>query len=147
MISRYLFAYPTQNTTDKTFGRCIVDVMTRRAYFPTLILSGKGTQFRSEVVAKITQILEIQISHGSTKHVQTICILERTHASTKTALKISTGERRFMWHKYVQIAVMNYIRTYHETPGCEPSTVFYDRIPYNVLDHKIRHPTEMENDA
>ena len=42
-----------------------------------------------------------------------------------------------MWHKYVQIAVMNYKTTYHETLGCEPSTVFHGRIPYNVLDLKL----------
>ena len=89
VFSRYLFAYSTQTATAKTIGRCIVDVMTRHAYLPTLILSDKGSQFRSEVVAKITQILEIQISLASTKHAQTIGILERTHASTKTALKIS----------------------------------------------------------
>ena len=39
VFSRYLFAYPTQNATAKTIGRCIVDVMTRHAYLPTLILS------------------------------------------------------------------------------------------------------------
>ena len=137
VFSRYLFAYPTQNVTAKTIGRCIVNVMTRHAYLPTLILSDKGSQFRSEVVAEITQILEIQISHASTKHAQTIGILERTHASIKTALKISTGERRSIWHKYVQRAVMNYNTTYHETLGCEPSTVFHGRIPYNVLDLKL----------
>ena len=67
LFSRYLFAYPTQNVTAKTIGQCIVDVMTRHAYLPTLIFSDKGSQFRSEVVAEIAQILEIQISHASTK--------------------------------------------------------------------------------
>ena len=137
VFSRYLFAYPTQDATAKTIGRCIVDVMTRHAYLPMLILTDKGSQFRSEIVAKITRILEIQISHASTKHAQTMGILEKTHASIKTALKISSGERRSMWHKYVQIAVMNYNTTYHETLGCEPSTVFHGRIPYNVLDLKL----------
>ena len=111
--------------------------MTRHAYLTTLILSEKGSQFRSEAVAEITQILEIQINHASTKHAQTIGILEKTHASIRTALKISTGERRSMWHKHVQIAVMNYNTTYHETLKCEPSTVFHGRIPYNVLDLKL----------
>ena len=78
------------------------------------------------------QILEIQISHASTKHAP-----KRTHASIKTTFKISTGERRSVWHKYVQIAVMNYNTTYHETLRCEPSTVFHGRIAYNVLDLKL----------
>ena len=79
-------------------------------------------------------MLDIQTNHASTKDAQTIAKLEPTHASIKTALKISTGERRSMWHEYVKIAVMNYNTTYHEGLGCEPSTVFHGRIPYNVLD-------------
>ena len=59
---------------------------------PTLILSDEESQFRLDIDAEITQILEIQISHASTKHAQTIGILERTHASIITTLKISTGE-------------------------------------------------------
>ena len=70
VFSRYLFAYPTQNATARTIGRCIVDVMTRHAYLPTLIISDKGSQFRSEVVEELTRILEIQISHASTKQLE-----------------------------------------------------------------------------
>ena len=105
---------------------------------PLLILSEKKrSQLSSEIVAEITEILEVQISHASTKHAQTIGILERTYASIKTALKISTGERRSMWHNYVQIAVMNYNTTYHETLGCYFSTVFHGRLPYTVLALKL----------
>ena len=42
-----------------------------------------------------------------------------------------------MWHKYVQIAVMNYNTTYHETPSCEPSTVFHGKLPYSIQDLKL----------
>ena len=129
VFSRYLFAYPTQDMTTKTVPRCIIDVMTRHCYLPTVILTDKGSQFRSEVVNQIAQTLDIRISHASTKHAQTIGILERTHASLKTSLKISTGERRSMWHKYVELAVMNYNTSHHESLGCEPTTVFHGRIP------------------
>ena len=42
-----------------------------------------------------------------------------------------------MWYKNVQTAVMNYNTTYHKTLGCEPSTVFHGRTPYNVFDLKL----------
>ena len=147
IFSRYLFAYPTQDMTAKTVARCIIDVMTRHCYLPTVILTDKGSQFRSEVVNQIAQTLDIRISHASTKHAQTIGILERTHASLKTSLKISTGERRSMWHKYVQIAVMNYNTSYHESLGCEPTTVFHGRIPYNILDIKLGLKPKWEKDS
>ena len=99
VFSRYFFAYPTQDMTARTVARCIIDVMTRHYYLPTVILTDKGSQFRSEVVNRIAQTLDIRIIHASTKHAQTIGILERTHASLKTSLKMSTGEKRSMWHK------------------------------------------------
>ena len=147
VFSRYLFAYPTEDMTAKTVARCIVDVMTRHCYLPTVILTDKGSQFRSEVINQIAQTLDIRISHASTKHAQTIGILERTNASLKTALKISTEERRSMWHKYVQIAVMNYNTSYNESLGCEPTTVFHGRIPYNILDIKLGLKPEWKRDA
>ena len=87
VFPRYLFAYPTQEMTAKTVARSIIDVMTRHCYLPTVILTDKGSQFRSEVVNQIAQTLDIGISHASTKHAQTIDILERTHASMKTSQK------------------------------------------------------------
>ena len=89
----------------------------------------------SEVMADATITLGIQLA--TTKHAQTIGILERCHASLKESLKISTGERRTMWHQYVAIATLNYNPSYHSALDCEPSRVFHGRIPYNVLDLKF----------
>ena len=55
----------------------------------------------------------------------------------KQALKIETGERRSLWHKYVSIAVLNYNTSYHANIGCDPSRVFHEHIPYNILDLKM----------
>ena len=51
-----------------------------------------------------------------------------------------------MWHNYVQIAVMNYNTSYHESLGCEPTTVFHGRIPYNILDIKFGLKPNWKND-
>ena len=81
VFSRYLFASPTRDLTVKTMARCISDVMTRHCYLPTVILTDKGSQFRSEVINQIAQTLDMRISHSSKKYAQTLGILERTHAS------------------------------------------------------------------
>ena len=51
-----------------------------------------------------------------------------------------------MWHKYVQIAVMDYNTSYHENLGCEPTTVFTGPIPYNILDIKLGLKPEWKKD-
>ena len=82
-------------------------------------------------------VLGITLKHATTKHAQTIGLPERSHASIKQSLKIETGERRSLWHKYISIAVLNYNTSYHSSIGCEPSRVFHGRIPYNILDLKL----------
>ena len=137
MFSRYLFAYPISNQDAKTLSKVLFNIMTKHAYLPTTLISDKGTAFTSNVIEEVAGVLRITLKHATTKHAQTIGLLERSHASTKQALKIETGEQRSLWHKYVRIAVLNYNTSYHTSNGCEPSRVFHGRIPYNTLDLKL----------
>ena len=111
--------------------------MTKHAYLPTTLISDTGTAFTSTVIKEVAGVLGITLKHTTTKHAQTIGLLERSHASIKQALKIETGERRSLWQKYINIAVLNNNTSYHTSIGCEPSRVFHGRIPYNVLDLKL----------
>ena len=111
--------------------------MTKHAYLQTTIISDKGTGFTPHVIKEVAGALDITLKHASTKHAQTIRLLERSHASIKQPLKIDTGTHRSLCHKYFSIAVLNYNTSYHSSIGCEPSRVFHGRIPYNILDSKM----------
>ena len=137
VFSRYLIAYPTANQDATTIAKVIINIMTKHAYLPRTLISDKGTAFTSHVIKEVAGVLGITLKHAPTKHAQTIGLLERSHMSIKQSLKIETGERRSLWHKYISIAVLNYNTSYHSSIGCEPSRVFHDRIPYNILDLKM----------
>ena len=137
VFSRYLFAYPTSNQDATTIAKVIINVMIKHAFLPTTLISDEGTAFTSHVIKKVASVLDVTLKHATTKHAQTIGLLERFHASIKQSLKIETGERRSLWHKYFSIAVLNYNTSYHSSIGCEPSRVFHGRIPYNILDLKM----------
>ena len=91
----------------------------------------------SHVIKEVAGVLGITLKHATTKHAQTIGLLERSPASIKQALKIEKGKRRSLWHKYISIAVLNYNTSYHSTIGCATSGVFHGRILYNILDLKV----------
>ena len=118
VFSRYLFAYPTPHQDAKTVAKVIINIMTKHAYLPTTLISDKGTAFTSHVIKEVAGVLDTTLKHASTKHAQAIGLLERSHVSIKQALKIETGERRSLWHKYVSIAVLNYNTSYHSSIGC-----------------------------
>ena len=135
--SRYLFAYPTANQDAQTLAKVLINIMTKHAYLPTTLISDKGIAFTSHVIKDVAGVLSITLKHATTKHAQTIGLLERSLVPIKQALKIETGERRSLWHKSINIAVLNYNTSYHTSIGCEPSRVFQDRIPYNIVDLKL----------
>ena len=137
VFSHYLFAYPTSNQHAKTIAKVLITIMTKHAYLPTTLISDKGTAFMSHVIKEVAGVLGITLKHATTKHAQTIGLLERRNASIKQALKIETGERRSLRHKYVIIAVLKDNTSYHTSIGCEPSRVFHGRIPYDVLDLEL----------
>ena len=137
VFSRYLFAYLTSNQDAKSNAKVLINIMTKHAYLPTTLISDKGRAFLSHVIKEVAGVLGTTLKHATTKHAQTIGLLEQSHASIKQALKIETGERRSLWHKYANIAVLNYNTYYHTSIGCEPSRVFHGRIPYNVLNLEL----------
>ena len=91
----------------------------------------------SHVIKEVAGVFGITEKLAITKHAQTIGLLERSQAPIKEALKIETGERRYLWHKYVSFAVLNYNTSYHASIGCEPSRVVHGCMPRDVLDLKI----------
>ena len=136
LFSRFLFAYPTSTPDAKTIGKVTNFIMTKHSYSPTTLVSYKGSAFVSHLIKEVGGALGITLKHATTKHAQTSELLERSHVSIRQALKIETGGRRSLWHRYVTIAVPNYNTSYHASIGCEPSRVFHGRIHYKVLDIK-----------
>ena len=137
VYSRCFFSYATSNQDAKTIAKVLINIITNHAYLPTTLISDKGTAFRSHVIKEVAGVLGITLKHATTKHAQISGLLDRSHASIKQALKIETGKRRSLWHRYVNIAVLNSNTSYHTSIGCEPCRVFHGRIAYNVLDIKL----------
>ena len=134
---RYLFAYPATRITAPAVARIIMDILCKCIYLPTTINTDIVTQFNSQVTKWVAAVLNIELKHATTKHAQTIGLLERTHASVKSHLKEATGEFRKTRHKFLPLTVLNHNTTYHATLGCEPTRVFHGRIPHKILDFKL----------
>ena len=120
-----------------TVARVIMDILCKHTYLPTTIITDMGTQFNSQNTREVAAVLGVEVKHASTKHAQTIGMLERTHATVKAHLRAATGEFCNNWHKFLPLAVLNHNTTYHASLGCEPTRVFHGRIPHNILDYKL----------
>ena len=61
VFSRYAFAYPSSNPTAVNTAKVIIDIMTRQAYIPTLIITDKRSVFVSQVIHERAEILGINL--------------------------------------------------------------------------------------
>ena len=59
VFSRYLFAYNVVRVDTKTMARVLIDIITRHCYLPTTIITDKDSQFISEAMKQITDVLGI----------------------------------------------------------------------------------------
>ena len=137
VFSRYLFTYLTTIPDAKTTAKVIFKLMTKNAYLPRTIISDrKRSAFVSEVKKELAEIHQIPVQHATTKHALTIGKLDRTRALLYKATNIETGKRISLWHKCVNILVLNYQTSYHASIGCDSSQTFYGSILYDVLEVK-----------
>ena len=88
VFSRYLFAYPVSNPTAVNKAKVIRDIMKRHAYLTTLNITDEGSVFVPQVIDEVAEVVGIILTHDTTKHVQTIGVLERAHATIKTSLRM-----------------------------------------------------------
>ena len=79
VFSRSLFAYSTSNQDATTITKVIINIMIKHAYLPTTLISDKGTAFTSHEIKEVAGVLGITLKHATTKHTQTIGLLERSH--------------------------------------------------------------------
>ena len=92
VFSHYSFAYPTSSQDAKTIAKVIIKIMTKHAYLLTMLISDKDTAFMSHVIKEVAGFPGITLKHATTKHAQTIRLLEQSWASNKQAIKIETGD-------------------------------------------------------
>ena len=54
----------------------MINNLTKHAHLPTILTSDKGTAFMSHLIKVVVGVLGITLKHATTKHAQTIVILE-----------------------------------------------------------------------
>ena len=82
----------------------------------------------------------IRIEHATTKHAQTIGMIERTHQKLKTILNIEIIAEQPQYDQYVNIAVMAHNTTYHASLECAQTEIFHGKTLHSALDLKFADP-------
>ena len=74
------------------------------------------------------------------QHAQIIGMIERSHHKLNQIHKNNLDPDTPEWDRYVNLAVMEHITTYHQTINSFSTEVFHGRVAYNALDFKFTNP-------
>ena len=89
VCSRYLLAYPLIEVTVANVAKVITDILTKKSYLPTTLITEKWSAYTMTIVAVVTQMLGMTLKYVTKKHPKKIGKLERTHASLRANLQMA----------------------------------------------------------
>ena len=95
--------------------------------------SSKAT-FTSSLMQELLLVLEFRLKHTTLRHRQIIGLVERSHTSLKTLLKLNTIEQWNDWNKYASLAKFIHNTFYHSSIACCPNALIHEWDTINPLD-------------
>ena len=134
IFSKYMFAQTVNSISAATVTKFLFQWFLQHCYIPLLIITDQGSQFTSQILHELADLLEIKFEHATLKHALTIGVVERSPGPLKRYLSIYENQLQHDWLKYIDLAVFQNKTSYHTTNGCPPSLIFHGQIPINSID-------------
>ena len=133
--SRYVEAFPLQNTQAVTIARILVNEICFRFSPPQCLLSDLGSNFISEVVKETCNLFGIERIYTSPYHPQTDGLLEKFHSTLGKNLSMYVARDHKDWDLYVRGICYGYNTSIcTESTQYSPFYLMFGREPYSPLD-------------
>ncbi|XP_063586494.1 uncharacterized protein LOC134763893 [Penaeus indicus] len=137
IATRFPEAVPLRNIDTVTVAEALLSIFSRVG-IPKEILSDRGTQFKSDLMAEINRMLSIKALFTSPYHACCNGTVERFHAVLKSMLKKLCGERPHDWDRYIPSVLFAYREVPNDTLKFSPFELLYGR--------KVRGPLSILHD-
>ena len=123
--THYPEAIPLKNTDAKTVAEALCQVFSRLG-LPEEVLSDQGTNFMSDLMKMVFQLLSIKHLKTSPYHPQTNGMIERFHATLKSMIrKLCTQPKE--WDKWLPYVCFAFRDSPHTATGFSPFELLFGR--------------------
>ena len=101
-------AFPIQDQKAETVARVMVEEVIFHHGAPECLLSNRGTNFLSELVAEVCRLLQIKKLNTSGYHPQTDGLVERFHHTLMSMLSKYVDKHARYWDRYLPYMLYAY---------------------------------------
>ena len=139
-LTRWCEAFPVPSVEAFVIARLLVDEIIARLGAPRVLLSDRGTNFLSRLVAEVCKIFQIQKVHTSSYHQQTDGLVERFNSTLCQSLSMYVARNQKDWDDFIPLILFAHRTSISEAIGDSPFYCLYGREPRLPLDVKFLPP-------
>ena len=121
-------------------ARLLIDEIISRHGAPRVLLSDRGTNFLSKVVAEVCKIFQIQKVNTSSYHPQTDGLVERFNSTLCQSLSMYVSKNQKDWDEFIPLVLFAHRTSVLDAIGDSPFYVLYGREPRLPIDVKYLPP-------
>ena len=127
-FTKWCEAFPTQDQKAQTVANILVSRLFSRFGPPQILHSDQGTNFESNLIKSICDLMGIQKTRTTAYHPQGDGQIERQNRTLQEILSTFVSEHPDTWDLHVDQAVFAYNTSRHESTGFSPYELVFGRV-------------------
>ena len=135
-LTRWCEAFPVPSVEATVIARLLVDEIISRHGAPRVLLSDRGTNFLSKIVAEVCKIFQIHKVNTSSYHPQTDGLVQRFNSTLCQSLSMYVAKNQKDWDDFIPLILFAHRTSVLEAIGDSPFYVLYGREPRLPIDVK-----------
>ena len=143
-LSHWCKAIPVPSVEASVIAHLLVDEVVSRHGAPKVLLSVRGKNFLSKLIAKVCKIFQIHKVNTSSYHPQTDGLVERFNSTLCQSLSMYVAKDQKDWVEYIPLILFAHRTSICEEIGDSPFYVLYGQEPRLPVDVKLL-PKESED--
>ena len=121
-------------------ARLLIDEIISRHGAPRVLLSDRGTNFLSKVVAEVCKIFQIQKVNTSSYYPKTDGLVQRFNSTLCQSLSMYISKNQKDWDKFIPLILSAHRTSVLDAIRESPFHVLYEREPRLTIDVKYLPP-------
>ena len=140
-LTKWVEAFPIPDQQAETVARLLVEEVVCRYGAPERLLSDRGSNFMSELIANVCRLLNIEKVNTSGYHPQTDGLVERFHQTLITMLSMYVQKHGQDWDRYLSYVLYAYRVSAQESTRESPFFLMFGRDPRQPTEEALSCPT------
>ena len=139
-LTRWCEAFPVPSVEANVIARLLVDEIIARHGAPRVLLSDRGTNFLSKLVAEVCKIFQIQKVNTCSYHRQTDGLVETFNTTLCKSLFMYVAKNQKDWDDFIPLILFAHRTSISEAIDDSPFYCLYGREPRLHADVKFLPP-------